>query len=158
MADLSRADPGHGLRVESSRETRLADGEPGDPRGVAYAAVEVEVSWVDARPETRPAGTSEHGGPGSRGRGVREWVDLFRFKEMVREADRRGLPVALAPGYVHRRASSPARPVFAPAAGESGGGGEAEAPKKEGGEGFDLLGLVRSLLRQERESLGPAYG
>jgi hypothetical protein len=112
--------------------------------------VEVEVSWVEG------------------GRGVRERVDLFRFKEMVREAGRRGLPVALASGYAHRRegadpalqegASPPTQPDSRSASRASGAERGAEAPKEEGGEGFDLLGLVRSLLRQEQESLGPAYG
>ncbi len=129
--DLSAADRRAGLRVESSREVVLAEGETGDPRGLSVAAVEVEVSWVEP------------------GRSVRERVGLFQFKEMVREAGRRGLPVTLAPGYAHRRGEGD--PAL-----ETGTGGP--APGGEAGEKFDLLGLVRSLLRQEAESLGPAYG
>lgn len=129
MTDLSSADPGYGLRVERSRETRVAEGDTGDPRGVALAAVEVEVSWV--------AG----------GRGVREVVDLFGFKELYREASRRGLPVALAPSYTHQRETDEPEP-------KAGKG----PPEPHAKEKFDLLGLVRSLLRQERESVGPAYG
>lgn len=130
--DLSRADPAYGLRVESSREVRLTEGDPGDPRGVAFGAIEVEFSWVQG------------------GRGVRETVDLFQFKEWFREAGRRGLPVALAPGYAHRReAQEPALREGEP---------PPEPAAREAGEKFDLLDTVRRLLRQERESVGPAYG
>lgn len=121
--DLARADPAHGLRVERSREIRLAEGEVGDPRSVTLSSIEVEFSWVEA------------------GRAGREVVDLFRFKELYREATRRGVPVLLASGYTHQREAEEAAPAPEAAAGE-----------------FDLLALVRSLLRQEQESLGPAYG
>lgn len=131
--DLSGADSGYGLRVESSREIPMTDGDVGDPRGVAYAGVEVEVSWLE------------------KGRGRRERVDLFAFKELYREAVRRGLPVALAPGYAHKREA--AGPALSAEGGEPGPEAAQEPEEK-----FNLLALVRSLLRQERESLGPAYG
>lgn len=132
--DLSGADPGHGLRVESSREVRMTDGDVGDPRGVAYAGVEVEVSWLE------------------KGGGRRERVDLFAFKELYREAVRRGLPVVLAPGYAHKREA--ADPALKAEGEEPGPEGASQEPEEK----FDLLALVRRLLRQERESLGPAYG
>ncbi len=124
--DVSRADPGYGLRVESSREVGLGEGDAGDPRGVTLSAVEVEISWMEGS------------------RGVREVVDLFGFKELYREASRRGLSVVLAPGYTHQREAAPQE--------------EGQAPAGESAEKFDLLDLVRDLLRWERESLGPAYG
>lgn len=126
--DVSRADPGYGLRVESSREVGLGEGDAGDPRGVTLSAVEVEISWMEGS------------------RGVREVVDLFGFKELYREASRRGLPVVLAPGYTHQREAAPQEEE------------PRQAPAGEAAEKFDLLDLVRDLLRRERESLGPAYG
>ncbi|MBI4361965.1 MAG: hypothetical protein HY558_02210 [Euryarchaeota archaeon] len=140
--EISDLDPGAAILVEQSRARVMVLEDPQGGKGVPVEEIEVEVM-----------------GRARGGREVRGVLDLFAFKALVAQADRQGLPVSYGPSYVHRTSGESVEEVMAHPEFSI----EKETPRLQSAaeretRDFDIIGLVREMLRREADLVGPAYG